>query len=95
MWRRLLVLTGIAALAAWFLRRERAEQPAPAVGPDPSEELRRRLDEARQREAGAGEADAVTEDGQESDAPVDLETMRRDVHDRARAAVDEMRGSTE
>lgn len=90
MWRRLLVLTGIAALAAWFLRRGR-EAPLPAVGPDPSEELRRRLDEARLRE----EAVAPEEPVSAPEAPGDLDTMRRDVHDRARAAVDEMRESAD
>lgn len=87
------MLTGIAALAAWFLRRDRAEQAPPAAGPDPSEELRRRLDEARLREESAREVDAPTEDNGLPDGPADLDAMRRDVHDRARAAVDEMRGS--
>jgi hypothetical protein len=88
MWRRLLVLTGIAALVAWFLRRERAES-VPATGIDPSEELRRRLDAARVREEGAREP------GPGDDDTPDVDARRRDVHDRARAAIDEMNGSAE
>jgi hypothetical protein len=94
MWRRLLVLTGIAALAAWFLRRRPEERP-PAVGPDPSEELRRRLDEARLREESVQSAEAPVVETEVPKEPADLDAMRRDVHDRARAAVDEMQGPTE
>ena len=86
MWRRLFVLAGLASLAAYFFRR-RVPAAAPAVMPDPADELRRKLDEARA-------ADLVDEPGGES--PVtDLEARRREVHDRARAAVDEMQGPAE
>jgi hypothetical protein len=79
MWRRLLVVTGIAALVAYFLRRR---SPAPAsIEADPAEELRRKLDETR------GRSDGTTEPA------TDLDDRRQDVHDRARAAADEMRGS--
>jgi hypothetical protein len=79
MWRRLLVVTGLAALVAYFLRRR---QPVPApIEADPAEELRRKLDESR------GRPDDTT-------APADdLDDRRKDVHDRARAAADEMRSS--
>jgi hypothetical protein len=84
MWRRLLVLTGLAALVAYFLRR-RSLAPAP-IEADPAEELRRKLDETRGR----------TDDGQDAAPGVgaDLDARRGDVHDRARAAADEMRRST-
>ncbi len=83
MWRRLLVLTGLAALVAYFLRRRR---PAPApIEADPAEELRQKLDAARVR-ADAG-SDGTPEAGP------DLEARRRDVHDRGRAAADDMRQS--
>ena len=88
MWRRFLVLMGIAAIAAWFVRRGR-DSAEHTVGPDPSEELRRRLEEARRREGGAEVPSA------EAVEPPDLDARRRDVHDRARAAVDEMQGSTD
>ena len=86
MWRRLLIVTGLAALAAYFLRRRPAA--APVVEVDPAEELRRKLDEVKASEGA--------EDGAEADdTPVaDLDARRRDVHERARAAVDEMQGSS-
>lgn len=82
MWRRLLVVTGLAALVAYFLRR-RSPAPAP-IEADPAEELRRKLDEARGRTD-----DAATE----PEPATDLDDRRQEVHDRARAAADEMRGS--
>ena len=86
MWRRLFVLAALAALAAYFFRRRvPVALPAPAV--DPADELRRKLDETRA-------AEPVDPDG--GDSPVaDLDARRREVHERARAAVDEMRDSTE
>ena len=80
MWRRLLVVTGLAALVAYFLRR-RSPAPKP-IEADPAEELRRKLDETR------GRPDDPTEPA------TDLDDRRQEVHDRARAAADEMRGST-
>ena len=79
MWRRLLVLTGLAALAAYFLRRRRPS--AGLTEADPAEALRRKLDETR------GRSDDTTEPA------ADLDERRQDVHDRARAAAEEMRGS--
>jgi hypothetical protein len=85
MWRRLFVLAGLAALAAYFFRR-RVPAPSPAPAVDPADELRRTLDEAR--------ASELVDDG--GDSPVaDLDARRRDVHERARATVDEMHDSTE
>jgi len=83
MWRRLLVLTGLAALVAYVLRRRPA---APATEPDadPADELRRKLDETRARAEPEPDVE-LTED---------LDERRREVHDRARAAADEMRGSS-
>ena len=75
------MLTGLAALVAYFLRR----RPVPAAGVehdvDPAEELRRKLDETRAR------AEPEPELGD------DLDARRREVHERARASADEMRGS--
>jgi hypothetical protein len=84
MFRRLLVLTGLVALAAYLLRR----RPVRAVGVqpdvDPAEELRRKLDETRAR----------AEPEPEPELSDDLDARRREVHDRARASADEMRGSS-
>ena len=76
------MLTGLAALVAYVLRRRPAAEPAVHGDADPAEELRRKLDETRSRP----EADA--------DLTEDLDERRRDVHERARAAADEMRGSS-
>ena len=83
MWRRLLVLTGLAVLIAYVLRR----RPATAVSEpdvDPAEELRRTLDETRAKAEPEPEAETALSD--------DLAERRRQVHERARAARDEMRG---
>ena len=81
MLKRLLLITGLAALIGYFLRRRLV--PAAGVEPDvdPAEELRRKLDEARGR------------DEPEPELPDDLDARRREVHERARASADEMRGS--
>jgi hypothetical protein len=86
--RRLLALAGgIALVRAWFARRR--ARSAPAVEADPrAEELRRRLDESR---AVAGDQEEFAS----GETPVDAEgaeERRRDVHERGRSAIDEMRG---
>lgn len=84
MFKRLLLITGLAALIGYFLRR-RHFAPSQVEGyADPAEELRQKLDEARSRDAAETEPEL-------SD---DLEARRREVHEKARASADEMRGST-
>jgi hypothetical protein len=77
------VLAGLAGIAgiAWFRRRKQ-------VQPDPADELKAKLAQAREVaddrdafEAGEKPVDQV---------PDDVDTRRRDVHDRARAAIDEL-----
>ena len=84
--RRLLFLLALAGLAWLWLRRggRRPESviDVPPAG-DPAGELRRKLEETKER---AEEASATA--GEEVDA------RRREVHDRARSAADEMRRST-
>jgi hypothetical protein len=78
------LIAGLAGLAgiAWFRRRKPAQ-------PDPAEELKAKLAEAREAtdereefEAGEKPVDEV---------PDDVDTRRREVHDRARAAIDDLR----
>ena len=78
--RVLAALAGIAGIA-WFRRRKPAQ-------PDPAEELKAKLAQAREVaddrdefEAGEQPVDQV---------PDDVDTRRRDVHDRARAAIDDL-----
>lgn len=84
--RRFLALLGGLALARAlraFLRRQPAREPAPDTR---AEELRRKLDEARGLEADREEFDAGETRVDEADA----DARRRDVHERARATIDEM-----
>jgi hypothetical protein len=85
--RRLLAFLGGLALIRALLRRRRA-----APGPDTrAEELRRKLDDARGLEADREEFDAAETRVDEADA----DARRRDVHERARATIDEMRSPEE
>lgn len=82
MWRRLLVLAAVVALVAYVLRRRPGAQTVAEPAADPAEELRRKLDETR----------ANAEPEAETQLSDDLDERRRQVHERARAARDEMRG---
>ena len=87
MWRRLVIVTGLAALAAYFLRRRRPIPRPGAVDVDPADELRRKLDDVRASEGlEVAEPEGTTE--------ADLDARRRGVHDRARRAADEMQRSS-
>ena len=77
--RRLLgLLGGIALLRVWLARRR--SQPAA----DPADALRRKLEDSRELAADQEEFNA-------GETPVDVDDRRRDVHERGRAAIDEMR----
>jgi hypothetical protein len=82
--RRLVAWLTCAAGAAWILRRLRRRVPAPIL--DPAAELRRKLDESRTAEAPPAEPAGAD--------PPGLDERRRAVHDRGRAAIDEMRGGS-
>jgi hypothetical protein len=72
---------GLAAYRA-VNRRKAAPEPVTAEV-DPAQELRAKLAEARAEPEPEAEA-----------APGDLDARRRDVHEQARAAIDEMREQT-
>jgi hypothetical protein len=82
--RRSLAWLTCAVGIAWLFRRLRRRPEPEAV--DPAAELKRKLEEARGEEPAepAGEPAAA-----EPEAPLD--DRRRAVHDRGRAAIDEMR----
>ena len=86
--RRLLAWLTCAAGAAWIVRRFRRNAPEQAI--DPAEDLRRKLEESRADEPPTAATAGSAEPG-EVDAP-SLDERRRAVHDRGRAAIDEMRG---
>ena len=77
----------LGGLAVWrLLRRKSAPEPAPA--PDPAAELRAKLKESKPLVA---ERDAFEEAETPVDAAADPESRRRDVHDAARARIDELK----
>ena len=73
-------LAGIAGIA-WFRRRK-------PVQADPAEELKAKLAEARDAVDDRDEFEAGEKPVDE--VPDDVATRRRDVHDRARAATDDL-----
>ena len=78
-----------AAIAAW----RKFPQPAPAPAPveDPrAEELRQKLEESRAVVDAPEEFDSAETTVDEAE-PVDVQDRRDAVHDRGRAAADEMR----
>jgi len=84
--RRLLTWIAGAAggLAAYRAVNRRKAAPEPVTAEvDPAQELRAKLAEARAEPEPEAEA-----------PPGDLDTRRRDVHEQARAAIDEMREQT-
>jgi hypothetical protein len=92
---RFLAGVGLATVFAWFFRRRRKPQPAPAQ-PDPAEELKQKLAESRvEAEAPPAEPEPATEPVAETEpeaAPAGVDERRREVHERARASIDQMRG---
>jgi hypothetical protein len=77
--KRLLALL-LGGLGLRALLRRRSTAP---VGPSPADDLRAKLDEARVEEP-------VPEAEPQAEPPVD--NRRADVHARARAAIDELKG---
>ena len=82
---RFLAGVGLATMFAWFFRRLRKPQPAPPQ-PDPAEELKQKLTESR-----AEEAAPQPERDPEPEQPMGIDERRREVHERAQAAIDQMR----
>jgi hypothetical protein len=88
---RTTVLAGAAAavgaLAGRILRRRVGE-----AGPDPrAGELRQRLDEARSVVDERDEFEAAETTVHEAEPVADVDERRREIHERARTAADEMR----
>jgi hypothetical protein len=81
-------LAGLAGGAAVY--RAFRRQP-PVVEPDPAEELKARLAEARAAGDDRDEFEAGETPIDEAPDP-DVDARRRSVHERARTAIDEMKG---
>jgi len=86
--RRLAALGGILGFTWWRSRKKRAVlAPPPPTTPDPADELRAKLAEARD----ADDRDEFESGEKPVDEAADVETKRRDAHERARAAMDDLR----
>src|SRR5437879_3958329 len=103
--RRFVWLVALAGLIWLYVRRGvRRPQPVVQIPPagDPAEELRRKLEETKERGEGPADHLAAPEPEPRSDpvepsAPVvseELDAKRRELHERARSATDEMRRSS-
>jgi hypothetical protein len=78
----------IGAVSARLLRRKRAE-----ARPDPrADELRQRLDESRSVAAEREEFEAAETPVDEAEPVQGVDERRRELHERARSAAEEMRG---
>ncbi len=73
---------------AWLFRRFSRPVAEPKAPADPAEELRQKLADSRTADIAPG-----TDAGPEPEASLD--ERRRTVHDRARAAIDEMHGGAQ
>jgi hypothetical protein len=95
--RRLFWMLAIGG-AIWLWLRRGTRRPEPVVdvpanadpsgsgqAGDPAEELRRKLDETKREDEGS-----KTDAPSEPTSVKELDAKRREVHDRARAAADEM-----
>ena len=91
-------LTG-GALAGMLLLRRRRSQAQPALevapAPDPAAELRRKLDESRALVDEREDFESAETTVDRASAPGELDERRRRVHQRGRAAVDQMSRAAE
>ena len=88
--RRFLAGLGFAMGLAWLFRRRRPAA-APVAAPDPAEELKQKLAASR---TPVDETPFAAEPPAAPPEPA-LDERRRDVHDRARASIERMRGTDE
>lgn len=78
----------LGGLAVWRLLRRKSHAPAPQ--PDPAAELRAKLEESKPL---VGERESFEEAETPVDAAPDPESRRREVHEAARARIDELKNS--
>jgi hypothetical protein len=92
--RPLAWLAGALGLAGAYKTLKQHPEPAAGEAPDPrADELRRRIEEAKP--LVEEHEQEVFESGEQPVDEADPEAKRRSVHERARAAADEMRGESD
>ena len=83
---------GALGLVAFLRFRRRAELPPAPVGPDPADELKRRLEEARDAADDRDDFDAAEGQPVDEIEPTRSIAERREaVHEKAREALGDMR----
>jgi hypothetical protein len=87
------LFVGVLGLGDWWRRRRRGpDETAPHEEPaDPAVELRAKLAESRDEPATETEAEEAEPASQSEPLPADPEARRQEVHDAARASIDELR----
>jgi len=86
--RRFTALAGILGFTWWRSRKKRAVlAPPPPAQPDPADELRAKLADARD----ADDRDEFESGEKPVDEAADVDAKRREAHERARAATDDLR----
>jgi hypothetical protein len=88
---RFLAGVGLATVFAWFFRRWHKPQPEPPQ-PDPAEELKQKLAESRVEAPAAEPEPKADPEPKGEPEPAGPDERRREVHERARASIDQMRG---
>lgn len=84
---------GLAGLVAARRLRKRRPEPAPAAGPDPrADELRQKLAQARDIADERDEFESAETTVDQAEPPKDLTAKRQEIHEKGRAAAEEMRG---
>jgi hypothetical protein len=90
---RVSVLAGAAAAAAGAIAARLLRRPPPEPAPDPrADELRQRLEESRAVVAAREEFEASETPVDEAEPVADVDARRRELHERAQATAEEMRG---
>jgi hypothetical protein len=80
-----LAVVGAFGLMAWWRKRRHIDEtPSVDLGPDPADELRAKL--AESREADDDEPPAPEPER----SPLDPQSRRKDIHERARASMDDL-----
>ena len=82
-----LAVVGAFGLMAWWRKRRHTDETPPVdLEPDPADELRAKLAESR----AADEDDDEPAPSEPEGSPLDPQSRRQDIHERARASMDDL-----